>query len=124
MKSPADGSPARVSQRSSCRLETRARHASDGTSGTDAGSRNSAVSAWPMRQRQTKLKRRLLVTVPADALVQRVPKLGAPGIEVALSSAKAGQQVGVWTATAPTTLRAQRGDDDVLNASLVSLVAP
>ena len=86
--------------------------------------RLTAVNAWPMRQRQTKLKRRLLVTVPADALVQRVPKLGAPGTEVALSSAKPGQQVGLWTATAPTTLRAQRGDDSVLNASLVSLVAP
>jgi hypothetical protein len=93
---------------------------------TDEGlqMRLTAVNAWPMRQRQTKLKRRLLVTVPVDALVQRVPKLGAPGTEVALSSAKPGQQVGVWTATAPTTLRAQRGDDSVLNASLVSLVTP
>jgi hypothetical protein len=38
-----------------------------------------AVSAWPMRQHQAELKRRLLVTVPVDATVQRVPKLGAPG---------------------------------------------
>jgi hypothetical protein len=84
----------------------------------------SAVNAWPMRQRQTKLKRRLVVTVPADALVQLVPKIGAPGTAVALSSAKTGQQVDLWTATAPTTLRAQRGDDNVLNAALVSLVEP
>jgi hypothetical protein len=90
----------------------------------DLQMRVTAVSAWPMRQRQSKLKRRLLLTVPTEATVQRVPKVGAPGTEVALSSAKPGQQVDVWTATAPTTLRAQRGDDGVLNASLVSLVVP
>ena len=84
----------------------------------------SVVSAWPMRQRQTKLRRRLVVTVPADAVVQLVPKIGAPGTAVALSSAKPGQQVDLWTATAPSTLRAQRGDDNVLNAALVSLVEP
>jgi hypothetical protein len=86
--------------------------------------RLTAVNAWPMRQKQAKLKRRLLVTVPTDATVQRVPRIGAPGKPVELSTAKAGQQVDVWTATAPTTLRAQRGDDSVLSASLVSLVFP
>jgi hypothetical protein len=86
--------------------------------------RLTTVNAWPMRQKQAKLKRRLLVTVPVDAAVQRVPRIGAPGTPVALSTAKAGQQVDVWTATAPTTLRAQRGDDNVLSASLVSLVVP
>jgi hypothetical protein len=86
--------------------------------------RLSTVSAWPMRQRQSKLKRRLLVTVPVDALVQRVPRVGAPGTPAQLVSAKTGQQVVVWTATAPTTLRAQRGDDNALSASLVSLVSP
>jgi hypothetical protein len=83
-----------------------------------------AVSAWPMRQHQAELKRRLLVTVPVDATVQRVPRLGAPGTPTDLASAKPKQQVEVWTATAPTTLKAQRGDDLALNASLVSLVAP
>ena len=82
------------------------------------------VSAWPMRQKQAKLKRRLLVSVPADATVQQVPRIGAPGTLVDLSTAKPGQQVDVWTATAPTTLRAQRGDDNMLSASLVSLVVP
>ena len=82
------------------------------------------VNAWPMRQKQAKLKRRLLVSVPADAIVQQVPRIGAPGTVVDLSTAKPGQQVDVWTATAPTTLRAQRGDDNMLNASLVSLVVP
>ena len=94
------------------------------TDGGDLQMKLSAVNAWPMRQRQVKLKRRLIVTVPADALVQLVPKIGAPGTQVALTSAKTGQQVDIWTATAPTTLRAQRGDDSALNASLVSLVSP
>jgi Peptidase family M23 len=82
------------------------------------------VNAWPMRQKQAKLKRRLLVSVPVDATVQQVPRIGAPGTPVDLSTAKPGQQVDVWTATAPTTLRAQRGDDNMLSASLVSLVVP
>jgi hypothetical protein len=82
-----------------------------------------AVSAWPMRQRQAKLKRRLLVNVPADATVQLVSKLGAPGTPTELGSARVGQQLELWTAAAPTTLSAQRGDDLALNASLVSLVA-
>jgi Peptidase family M23 len=80
------------------------------------------VSAWPMRQHQAQLKRRLLVTVPTDATVQHVPKLGAPGAPAELASAKPKQQVDIWTAAAPTTLMAQRGDDLVLSASLVSLV--
>jgi peptidoglycan LD-endopeptidase LytH len=82
-----------------------------------------AVNAWPMRQHQT-LKRRLLITVPVDATVQRVPKLGSPGTPTDLSSAKPKQQVDIWTAAAPTTLKAQRGDDLALSASLVSLVSP
>jgi hypothetical protein len=86
--------------------------------------RLSAVSAWPMRQRQSQLKRRLLVTVPVDATIQRVRRLGGSGTPAALASAKPKQQVGIWTAAAPTTLKAQRGDDLALNASLVSLVVP
>ena len=84
----------------------------------------SAVNAWPMRQRQTRLKRRLLVNVPVDATVQRVPSLGAPGTPTDLASAKPKQQVDIWTAAAPTTLKAPRGDDLALSASLVSLVSP
>jgi Peptidase family M23 len=86
--------------------------------------RLAAVSAWPMRQRQSKLKRRVLVNVPADATVQRVPKLGARGTAMILTDAKVGQQLDVWTAAAPTTLRAERGDDLALSASLVSFLAP
>ena len=82
------------------------------------------VSAWPMRQHQSQLKRRLLVTVPAEATVQRVRSLGSPGTPVDLASAKPKQQVDIWTSAAPTTLKAQRGDDLALSASLVSLIGP
>jgi hypothetical protein len=85
--------------------------------------RLAVVRAWPMRQTQ-KLKRKLLVSVPAEATVQRVPKVGSPGSPTQLSTAKPNQQIDVWTAAAPTTLKAQRGDDLALAASLVSLVAP
>lgn len=84
--------------------------------------RLSAVRAWPMRQRQSKLKRRLLVSVPYEARVQRVRRFGAQGTPVPLSNARAGERVDLWTAAAPTTLKAQRGDALALTASLVSLL--
>jgi hypothetical protein len=84
----------------------------------------SVVSAWPMRQTQTKVRRTLLVTVPAGAMVQHVVKVGGPGTPTDLTTARIGQQVDLWTAAAPTTLKAQRGDDGALNASLISLVGP
>jgi hypothetical protein len=80
------------------------------------------VNAWPMRQTQSKFKRTLLVTVPTDATVQHVATLGGPGTAVDLTSARTGQKIDLWTAAAPTTLKAQRGDDGVLNASLISLI--
>ena len=73
-------------------------------------------------QTQTKLKRTLLVTVPVDATVQHVASYGGPGTPTDLTTARIGQQIDIWTAAAPTTLKAQRGDDGVLNASLISLV--
>jgi len=84
--------------------------------------RLTAVNAWPMRQHQSQLKRKLLVSVPADATVQRVPRAGARGTPTTLTSAKPKQQVEIWTAAAPSTLKAQRGDDLALSASLVSLI--
>jgi hypothetical protein len=84
--------------------------------------RANVVSAWPMKQTQTKVGRRLLVTVPTDAKVQRVSKPGGPGTPTDLAAALPGQAVDLWTSVAPTTLRAQRGDDGALSASLVSLV--
>jgi peptidase M23-like protein len=82
------------------------------------------VNAWPMRQRQTKLKRKVLVDVPDSALVQTVAKLDGPGTRATLADANTGQAVAVWTAVAPATLKAERGDDLALSASLVSLVVP
>jgi Peptidase family M23 len=84
----------------------------------------SSVSAWPMRQRQTKLGRRLLVLVPSSATVQTVSRPGERGRKTKLSSAKQGQAIDLWTAVAPTTLKAERGDDLALSASLVSLISP
>jgi hypothetical protein len=81
-----------------------------------------SVHAWPMRQRQTKLKRKVLVEVPSSALVQTVAKIGGPGTPATLAEADTGQAVGLWTAVAPATLKAERGDDLALSASLVSLV--
>jgi hypothetical protein len=80
------------------------------------------VNAWPMQQHQAKLRRRLLVGVPSSALVQTVTKIGGPGTPATLADADTGQTVDVWTAVAPATLKAERGDDLALNASLVSLV--
>ena len=82
------------------------------------------VNAWPMRQRQTKLKRKLLVEVTDSSLVQTVAKFGGPGTPATLADANTGQKVDLWTAVAPTTLKAERGDDLALSASLVSLVVP
>jgi Peptidase family M23 len=84
----------------------------------------SSVSAWPMRQRQSKLARKILVVVPSSATVQTVPKAGGPGKKTKLTNAKQGQAVDLWTAPAPTTLKAERGDDLALSASLVSFIFP
>ena len=80
------------------------------------------VNAWPMRQRQTKVKRKLVVEVSSSALVQTVAKIGGPGTSATLADADVGQAVDVWTTVAPATLKAERGDDLALSASLVSLV--
>jgi hypothetical protein len=80
------------------------------------------VNAWPMRQRQTKLNRKLVVDVPDSALIQTVARFGGPGTPATLGDANTGQKVDLWTAVAPTSLKAQRGDDLALSASLVSLV--
>jgi hypothetical protein len=85
--------------------------------------RAAVVNAWPMSQRQTKLKRQLLVEVPSSAFVQTVREIGRPGTPATLADADTGQTVEVWTAVAPATLKAERGDDLALTASLVSLLA-
>ena len=82
-----------------------------------------SVSAWPMAQHQSKLSKSLLVLVPETAIVQTVKKFGAPGAIVDIATARPGQSVELWTSAAPTTLKAERGDDLSLSASLVSLVS-
>ena len=84
--------------------------------------KTAVANAWPMHQHQTKLKRNLVVNVPSTAIVQTVSKIGGPGTPASLADADAGQTVDVWTQVAPTTLKAQRGDDLALGASLVSLL--
>ncbi len=93
---------------------------------TDSSIRIKAVTvnAWPMRQHQTKLKRKVLVEVRSGALVQTVAKIGGPGTAATLAEADTGQAVDVWTIVAPATLKAERGDDLALSASLVSLIVP
>jgi hypothetical protein len=93
-----------------------------GVTDTSIRIKAATVNAWPMRQRQRKLNRKLLVDVPTDALVQTVAKVGGPGTAATLADANTGQAVDLWTSVAPTTLKAQRGDDLALSASLVSLV--
>ena len=84
--------------------------------------RTATVTAFPLGQRQTKLGRRLLIQVPSSANVQTVKKWGAPGTPASLVDAQPGQPVDLWTTAAPATMKAERGDDMALNASLVSLL--
>jgi hypothetical protein len=84
--------------------------------------KTSSVVAWPMRQRQPTLRRRLLVAVPDSATIQTVVRPGRPGTAAYLTDARVGQKVVVWTTPAPTTLKAERGDDLALSASLISLI--
>jgi hypothetical protein len=93
-----------------------------GVTGTSIRVKTATVNAWPMRQHQAKLRRMLLVDVPSSALVQTVTKIGGPGTPATLADADTGQTVDIWTAVAPATLRAERGDDLALGASLVSLL--
>ena len=79
------------------------------------------LRAWPMAQSQSKLGRTLVVAVPETAAVEALsPKRDGP-VATSLARAQKGQPVEIRTAEAPTTLRAQRGDDRALEADLVRL---
>jgi murein DD-endopeptidase MepM/ murein hydrolase activator NlpD len=80
------------------------------------------VHAWPMGQHQTKLKRPLLLNVPATAVVQSTNG-GAPR-KSSILNARPGQTVKVWTMPATASLKMERGDDLALNAALVLLKSP
>ena len=87
---PVPVAPARVAA-AVLRTEGRTLHA---RAPRDRGRRDRGSAADPARrservaerQRQSKLKRRVLVNVPADATVQRVPKLGARGTAMILTA--------------------------------------
>jgi hypothetical protein len=79
----------------------------------------SAVHAWPMGQRQTKLRRPLLLNVPDTAVVQSTN--GSSTRDTTILSARKGQTVKVWTMPSPASLKAERGDDLALEAALVVL---
>ncbi|HUK94852.1 MAG TPA: M23 family metallopeptidase [Gaiellaceae bacterium] len=83
-----------------------------------------SVSAWPMAQKQPSISRTLLVLVPSTAIVQSVRKFGAPGASTDLMDATEGESVELWTSAAPATLKAERGDDLALSASLISVAGP
>ena len=79
----------------------------------------SAVHAWPMGQRQTKLRRPLLLNVPDTAVVQSTN--GSSNRRTTILSARVGQTVKVWTMPATASLKTERGDDLSLDAALVLL---
>jgi hypothetical protein len=93
-----------------------------GVTATGLRIKTATVAAFPLGQRQTKLARKVLIQVPASATLQTVKKWGAPGTPATLPDAYQGQPVDLWTTAAPATMKAERGDDMVLNASLVSLL--
>jgi peptidase M23-like protein len=77
--------------------------------------------AWPSNMTLTKLNRAISVAVPETAIIQT---LGPTGVLRAVSNvtlAQKGDKVVVWTQPAPTTLKAQRGDDGALAAALIQL---
>ena len=91
---------------------------------TDVGSlelRVTGLRAWPSGQRQTKLNRRIFLSVPVATAVSMIQKPGAPPVPAKLSSARKGQSATVWTLPARSTLKAERGDDYALSAALVIL---
>ena len=82
----------------------------------------STVHAWPMGQRQTRLRRPLLLNVPDTAIVQSTN--GSSTRKTTILNARKGQVVKVWTMPATASLKTERGDDLSLNAALVLLKTP
>jgi Peptidase family M23 len=81
----------------------------------------STSQAWPSSLTLTKLNRKIALAVPETALLQSVGASGAARTVTSLTVAQAGDKVVVWTLPAPATLKAERGDDDVLSAALIQL---
>jgi hypothetical protein len=81
----------------------------------------SASRAWPSGLTLTKLNRTIALTVPEATVVQSLSSTGAFRAVADVTLAQKGQKVIVWTQPAPTTLKAQRGDDGVLSSALIQL---
>ena len=75
--------------------------------------------AWPTALTLTKMNRPITVSVPESSLVQTVTPTLRTVASVTLATK--GQKIVVWTQPAPTTLKAQRGDDGALSAALIQL---
>ncbi len=78
------------------------------------------LQVLPSHQQLT-LSRTLVLSVASDATVQLPRDLPGVGFSVPLSAVKAGWSATVYTAQAPVTLDAMRGDDNVLTASKIVL---
>jgi hypothetical protein len=77
--------------------------------------------AWPSGLTLTKLNRQIALTVPETTIVQSLSPGGALRTVANLTLATKGQKIVVWTAPAPTTLKAERGDDGALSSALIQL---
>jgi hypothetical protein len=77
--------------------------------------------AWPSNLVLTKLNRSIAVTVPDTAVVQSLGPTGTLRAVSNVTLAQKGDKVVVWTQPAPSSLKAQRGDDGVLTAALIQI---
>jgi hypothetical protein len=81
----------------------------------------STSQAWPSALTQTKLNRTIALLVPETVLLQSLGPSGTARTVTSLALAQRGGRVVVWTQPAPATLKAERGDDDVLSAAFIQL---
>jgi len=81
----------------------------------------STSQAWPSGLTLTKLNRTIALTVPETATVQSLSPTGGLRTVANVTLAAKGDKIVVWTTPAPTTLKAERGDDDVLSSALIQL---
>jgi hypothetical protein len=81
----------------------------------------STSQAWPSGLTLTKLNRTLALTVPETTTVQSLSPTGGLRTVANVTLAAKGDKIVLWTMPAPTTLKAERGDDDVLSSALIQL---
>ena len=81
----------------------------------------STSQAWPSGLTLTKLNRAIALTVPETTTVQSLSPTGGLRTVANVTLAAKGDKIIVWTTPAPTTLKAERGDDDVLSSALIQL---